>query len=68
MSDSSNDRYPDDLGTRRLTNDDPRDDTTFEDVMEAFNAGDAVEHPGVPAEQLDEPESPTSDADLQPPQ
>ena len=70
MSDRSDDRdrYPEDLGTRRVTNDDPRDDMTFEDVLEAFNADDAVEHPGVPAEELDEPESPASDADLQPPQ
>ena len=67
MSDRSDtgDRYPDDLGTRRLTNDDARDDMTFEDVLEAFNAD---EHPGVPAEELDEPESPADDADLQPPQ
>ena len=58
---------PDDLGTRRLTNDDPRDDATLADVLEAFNAGEAIDDPGVPAEERDEPESPTSDADLQAP-
>lgn len=61
-------QLPDDLGTRRLTNDDPRDDVTLDDVMEAFNAGDAIADPGVPAELRDEPESPTSDAEIQPPQ
>jgi len=52
---------------RRLTNDDPRDDTTLESVLEAFNADDAIMDPGVPAEQRDEPASPAVDTEVQPP-
>lgn len=59
---------PDDLGTRRLTNDDPRDDMTLDDVFEAFNAEGALERPGEPPEERPDPPSPATDAAIPPPQ
>ena len=46
--------------------DDEHEAKAFEDVLEAFNAEGAVEHPGQPKKEGPE-DTPASDAEAQPP-